>query len=81
MHRENEDHTLKRLVEENENLKYLKESKYFSVKAMSYPKDIDTIYPLKNLNIEIGLPIRISIEAGKILTHSFYVMKFVLAEK
>jgi len=73
MHKENEDHTLKRLVEENENLKYLKESKYFSVKAMSYPKDIDTIYPLKNLNIEIGLPVKMSIEAGKILTYSFYV--------
>lgn len=60
-------------MEENEHLKYLKESKYFSVKAMSYPKDIDTIYPLKSLNVEIGLPIKVGIEAGKMVTFSYYV--------
>lgn len=73
MNKENEDDNLKRLVEENENLKYLKESKYFSVKALSYPTDIDTISPLKNLNVEVGLPIKTTIEAGKIVTYSYYV--------
>lgn len=73
IHKENEDDTLRKLVQENENLRFLKESKYFSVKAMSYPKDIDTIFPLKNLNVEIGLPIKTSIEAGKLISYSFYV--------
>jgi len=77
MHRENDDQ-LKKLFIENENLKYLKESKYYSVKALSYPKDIDTIYTLKTLNVNIGLPVKASVEAGKMITYSFYVINFII---
>lgn len=69
------DDKLKSLLDSNEHLKYLKENKYFSVKALSYPKDIDQIYPIRNFNLEIGYPNRVEIEAGKMFTYSAYVTR------
>lgn len=67
------DEKLKTLLDTNEHLKYLKENKYFSAKALSYPKDVDQVYPIRTFNMEIGFPIRVEIEAGKMFTYSAYV--------
>ena len=42
---------LSEILNNNEHLKFLKESKYFSIKAMSYPQEIDTIYNVRSLNL------------------------------
>ena len=68
---------LKKLFDENEKLKYLKDNKYYSIKALSYPRDIDNIHQIKNLVIEIGYPQVVDIEPGKMFTHSLYVFLFI----
>ena len=47
----NENKDLVDILNSNEHLKFLKESKYFSIKAMSYPLEIDTIYNIRSLNL------------------------------
>ncbi len=75
MHKEDEeDASLRKVVENNDYLKFFKENKYYSVKALSYPRDIDTIWQLRNLNVEIGLPVNLTVEAGKVATYSLYVI-------
>ena len=75
MHKEDEEYeNLRVVVQNNDYLKFFKENKYYSVKALSYPRDIDTIWQLKNLNVEIGLPVRLTVEAGKVATYSLYVI-------
>ena len=64
---------MKQLLEENEKLKYFKDNKYYSIKALSYPKDIDNIHQIKNLVIEIGYSQIVDIDPGKMFTHSLYV--------
>ena len=44
------------LLSNNEHLKFIKESKYFSIKAMSYPQEIDTIYNIRTLNLNCFYP-------------------------
>lgn len=64
MYDEKSEKELKEILEENENLQFLKDNKkYFSVKALSYPNDIDYIYNIRNLNLNIGFPIHLEIEA------------------
>lgn len=47
----NDNKELTDLLNNNEHLKFIKESKYFSIKAMSYPQEIDNIYNIRSLNL------------------------------
>ena len=54
----------------------MRESKYYTEKALSYPKDIDAIYQPQGLKLEIGKPYGGNVGAGKAITHSIYVRGF-----
>jgi len=54
-------------------LKPLLTSKYYTPKALAYPDDVDRIYNLKSLDLNIGLPLKKVIEAG-----SHFVINFTL---
>ena len=67
------DEKLKSLLEGNEQLSHLRESKYYNSKALTRPHEIDQIHPIKKFNLEIGFPIKVDIEAGKVFTYNAYV--------
>jgi len=72
MNQEN-DEEMKKILEENENLSFLKANKSFSVKALSYPKEIDFIYTVKNLSIPIGFNNKKTIDPETSFSFNLYV--------
>lgn len=66
--------------DDNENkyfelLKPLLKSKYYTVKALAYPNDIDRIYTLKTLDLNIGFSLYKKIEPG-----AFFIINFAVPE-
>lgn len=54
-------------------LKPLLKSKYYTAKALAYPNDVDRIYSLKTLDMNIGFPLYKNIEAGTFFTVNFAI--------
>lgn len=71
--KENSCKDLLDLLNSNENLKFLKESKYFSIKAMSYPQEIDTIYHIRSLNLNCFYSNKKIIEAERCFALNLHV--------
>lgn len=69
----NENKQLLEILNKNENLKFLKESKYFSIKAMSYPQEIDTIYHIRSLNLNCFYSNKKIIEAERYFVINLHV--------
>lgn len=61
------------ILNSNENLKFIKENKYFSVKATSYPQEVDVIYNIVNLNLNVFYPIKKIIDAEGFFCLNLYV--------
>jgi len=53
------------ILNNNEHLRFIKESKYFSIKAMSYPQEIDNIYNIRTLHLNCFYPNKKVIEAER----------------
>lgn len=70
---ETDNKELAEALDKNENLKFIKESKYFSVKAMSYPQEIDTIYNVRSLNLNCFYPIKRVIEAERYFVINLHI--------
>lgn len=64
---------MKDKLNESQYINKLKENKYFSIKALSYPNDLDIIYKFKNLNLQIMFPYYKKIEAGAYFHYNFIV--------
>lgn len=64
---------LVKILNNNENLKFAKESKYFSIKATSYPEEVDVIYNICSLNLNIFYPLKKKIEAEAFFAINIYV--------
>jgi hypothetical protein len=67
-------------LEANENLKFLKENKYFSVKAKSYPNDVDKLYNVQQFTLNTLFTKKREIEAGKLFVVNIWVTRKLLIE-
>jgi hypothetical protein len=63
------------MLESNDNLKFLKENKYYSVKSLSYPHEIDVIHNVRSLILDVGFPNKAVIEAENFLAINLFVSK------
>ncbi|CAD8103970.1 unnamed protein product [Paramecium sonneborni] len=75
IHSSDYDDKFKQSLLEDEDLAYLRENKYFSVKALSYVDESQSVPSLRNLNIQAAFPCYVIIQAASIYSYSFMVDK------
>ncbi|CAD8120656.1 unnamed protein product [Paramecium sonneborni] len=75
IHSSDYDDKFKQSLLEDEDLAYLRENKYFSVKALSYVDESQTVPSLRNLNIQAAFPCYAIVQAASIYCYSFMVDK------